>query len=126
MLVYRLLNPWGFAAGQLAVFQGASEVPISESYGSSEQRGKTANIAVEGVSRYRYSKISRFQVEMSPSNEVGLIYAEDKEDNEKRNVPCILFSGSGPMAGRLDGNKRRFKNRSWFAGVIYPVYSTLD
>jgi hypothetical protein len=26
----------------LAVFQGASEAPISESYGSSEQRGKTA------------------------------------------------------------------------------------
>jgi NAD(P)-dependent dehydrogenase (short-subunit alcohol dehydrogenase family) len=31
------------AGGQLAVFQGASEAPISESYGSSEQRGKTAN-----------------------------------------------------------------------------------
>ena len=32
-----------FAGGQLAVFQGASEAPLSESYGSSEQRGKTAN-----------------------------------------------------------------------------------
>src|ERR1700726_536551 len=32
-----------FAGGQLAVFQGASEAPISLSYGSSEQRGKTAN-----------------------------------------------------------------------------------
>jgi hypothetical protein len=32
-----------FAGGQLAVFQGASEAPISESYGSSEQRGKAAN-----------------------------------------------------------------------------------
>jgi len=31
------------AGGQLAVFQGANEAPISESYGSSEQRGKTAN-----------------------------------------------------------------------------------
>src|SRR6202035_5397068 len=31
------------AGGQLAVFQGASEAPISESCGSSEQRGKTAN-----------------------------------------------------------------------------------
>ena len=47
--MYRLLNPLGFAAGQLAVFQGAVraglavEAPISESYGSSEQRGKTAN-----------------------------------------------------------------------------------
>src|SRR6185312_10271743 len=30
-LVHRLLNPFGFAAGQLAVFQGASEAPISES-----------------------------------------------------------------------------------------------
>jgi hypothetical protein len=42
-LVYRLLNPLSLAAGQLAVFQGASEVPISVSYGSSEQRGKTVN-----------------------------------------------------------------------------------
>jgi hypothetical protein len=30
-LVYRLLNPLSFAAGQLAVFQGASEVPLSGS-----------------------------------------------------------------------------------------------
>jgi len=30
-LVHRLLNPLGFAAGQLAVFQGASEAPLSES-----------------------------------------------------------------------------------------------
>jgi hypothetical protein len=29
-LVYRLLDPFGFAAGQLVVFQGASEAPISE------------------------------------------------------------------------------------------------
>ena len=42
-LVYRLLNPWGFAVRQLAVFQGASEGPVSGSYRSSEQRGKTAN-----------------------------------------------------------------------------------
>ena len=37
-----------FAGGQLAVFQGGpsrtgGQAPISESYGSSEQRGKTAN-----------------------------------------------------------------------------------
>ena len=32
-----------FAGGQLAVFQGASDAPIYELYGSSEQRGKTAN-----------------------------------------------------------------------------------
>jgi hypothetical protein len=31
--VYRLLNCLSFAADQLAVFQGASEVPISVSYG---------------------------------------------------------------------------------------------
>ena len=36
------INNMAFAVGQLAVFQGASEVPISGSYGSSEQRGKTA------------------------------------------------------------------------------------
>ena len=48
VLVYRLLNPLSFAAGQLAVFQGGpsrtgGKAPISGSYGSSEQRGKTAN-----------------------------------------------------------------------------------
>ena len=43
ILVYRLLTPLSFAAGQLAVFQGASEVPKAASYGSTEQRGKTAN-----------------------------------------------------------------------------------
>jgi hypothetical protein len=37
------INNVAFAVGQLAVFQGASEVPLSESYGSREQRGKTAN-----------------------------------------------------------------------------------
>jgi hypothetical protein len=42
-LVYRLANNDDVAAGQLAVFQGASEAPISVSYGSSEQRGKAAN-----------------------------------------------------------------------------------
>jgi hypothetical protein len=42
-LVHRLSYNGAIAAGQLAVFQGASEAPISESYGSSEQRRKTAN-----------------------------------------------------------------------------------
>ena len=37
-LVYRLTYNDDVAAGQLAVFQGASEAPISDSYGSSEQR----------------------------------------------------------------------------------------
>src|SRR5882762_4061055 len=32
-----------FAGSQLAVFQGASEAPLSELYGPSEQRRKTAN-----------------------------------------------------------------------------------
>src|SRR5271165_2253957 len=45
--LYRLVscprNSRYIAGGQLAVFQGASEAPISESYGSSEQLGKTAN-----------------------------------------------------------------------------------
>ena len=42
-LVYRLAYNGDVAAGQLAVFQGASEVTISDPYGPSEQRGKTAN-----------------------------------------------------------------------------------
>jgi hypothetical protein len=32
-----------FGVGQLAVFQGGSEGPYLNSYGSSEQRGKAAN-----------------------------------------------------------------------------------
>ena len=43
LLVSCPINNVAFAVGQLAVFQGVSEVPISGSYGSSEQRGKTAN-----------------------------------------------------------------------------------
>src|SRR5580698_3051766 len=39
-LVHRLICSWHMAAGQLAVFQGASEAPISESSRSSEQLGK--------------------------------------------------------------------------------------
>ena len=47
-LVHRLTYNGDVAAGQLAVFQGGpsrtgGKAPISESYGSNEQRGKTAN-----------------------------------------------------------------------------------
>ena len=42
-LVSYPINNVAFAMGQLAVFQGVSEAPIFGSYGSSEQRGKTAN-----------------------------------------------------------------------------------
>jgi hypothetical protein len=42
-LVHRLVCSWHMAAGQLAVFRGASEAPLSESSRSSEQHGKTAN-----------------------------------------------------------------------------------
>jgi hypothetical protein len=38
--VYRLLNPLTSPQVSWLVFQGASEVPISVSYGSSEERGK--------------------------------------------------------------------------------------
>jgi hypothetical protein len=47
--VHRLAYNGDVAAGQLAVFQGGpsrtggNEAPISDSYGSNEQRGKTAN-----------------------------------------------------------------------------------
>jgi hypothetical protein len=41
--VHRLICSWHMAAGQLAVFQGASEAPLSESSRSNEQHGKTAN-----------------------------------------------------------------------------------
>ena len=39
-LVYRLAYNGDVAAGQLAVFQGASEVPISDPYGPSESGGR--------------------------------------------------------------------------------------
>jgi hypothetical protein len=47
-LVHRLAYNGDVVGGQLAVFQGGpsrtgGKAPISESYGSSEQRGKTAN-----------------------------------------------------------------------------------
>jgi hypothetical protein len=41
--VHRLANNGDAAGGQLPVFQGTSEGPIPDSYGSSEQRGKTAD-----------------------------------------------------------------------------------
>ena len=43
VLVSCPLNKRYIAGGRLAVFQGASEAPVCEPYGSSEQRGKTAN-----------------------------------------------------------------------------------
>jgi hypothetical protein len=39
-LVYRPAYNGDVAAGQLAVFQGASEVPISDPYGPSESGGR--------------------------------------------------------------------------------------
>jgi len=39
-LVHRLLNPLGFAVGQLAVFQGASEAPLSDHNGRASNAEK--------------------------------------------------------------------------------------
>jgi hypothetical protein len=71
-LVYRLANNDDVAGGQLAVFQGASEAPISVSYGSSEQRGKTANwpparrVALKMGRRPRCSSVTyRFRYALS-------------------------------------------------------------
>ena len=44
-LVYRLLNPLSFAAGQLAVFQGASEAPISGSIRAERATRKNSQLA---------------------------------------------------------------------------------
>jgi hypothetical protein len=44
-LVHRLLNPLGFAAGQLAVFQGASEAPISGSIRAERATRKNSQLA---------------------------------------------------------------------------------
>ena len=44
-LVHRLLNPFGFAAGQLAVFQGASEAPISGSIRAERATRKNSQLA---------------------------------------------------------------------------------
>jgi hypothetical protein len=45
ILVYRLLNPFGFAAGQLAVFQGTSEAPISGSIRAERETRKNSQLA---------------------------------------------------------------------------------
>jgi hypothetical protein len=44
-VVYCLANNGSVATGQLAVFQGASEVPIADSYGPSEQCWKNSQQA---------------------------------------------------------------------------------
>src|ERR1700740_1481537 len=44
-IVYRLLNPLSFAAGQLAVFQGASEAPISGSIRAARAPRKNRRLA---------------------------------------------------------------------------------
>src|ERR1700730_997556 len=44
-LVHRLLNPLGFAAGQLAVVQGASEAPISGSIRAERATRKNSQLA---------------------------------------------------------------------------------
>ena len=69
--MHRLLNPFGFAAGQLAVFQGASEAPISESTRPSEQRGKTANRTPEQILCSRVTS-SQFMFHDSLQNERDL------------------------------------------------------
>ena len=64
------------AGGQLAVFQGASEAPISESYGSSEQRGKTANwppaqrVAMKMGRRPRCSSVT-YRFRYAPSSRLA-------------------------------------------------------
>jgi hypothetical protein len=45
ILVYRLLNLLSFAAGQLAVFQGASEAPISGSIRAERATRKNSQLA---------------------------------------------------------------------------------
>src|SRR4029077_7302722 len=65
------------AAGQLAVFQGASEVPISDPYGPSEQRrGKTANwprpvgVAFKMGRRLRCSSVT-YRLRYAPSSRLA-------------------------------------------------------
>src|ERR1700730_2158256 len=70
-----------FAGGQLAVFQGGpsrtgGEAPISESYGSSEQRGKTANwprprVAMKMGPRRRFSSVT-YRLRYAPPPPVRL------------------------------------------------------
>lgn len=48
LLVYRLLNLLSFTAVQLVVFQGASDVPISVSYGSSNAENSQLAAARRG------------------------------------------------------------------------------
>jgi hypothetical protein len=84
--VYRLAYNGDVAGGQLAVFQGGpsrtgGKAPISESYGSSEQRGKTANRPRPGggnVSAYRCVGVSAFAKHHQLSRDLLIIIVVSK------------------------------------------------
>ena len=75
-LVYRLLNRLSFVAGQLAVFQGASEVPLSESYGrvsnaEKQPTGRGPEGCVENGSAASLLVSRRIDRDMFPDRQSG-------------------------------------------------------
>ena len=69
----RLLNPFGFAAGQLAVFQGASEAPISgliraeRATQKSSQPAAALGVALKMGRRLRCSSVT-YRFRYAPSS----------------------------------------------------------
>jgi hypothetical protein len=76
ILVHRLLNPFGFAAGQLAVFQGASEAPISESIRAKRATRKNSQpaaaqrVALKMGRRLRCSSVT-YRFRYAPSSRLA-------------------------------------------------------
>src|SRR5580692_2089533 len=72
----RLLNPFGFAAGQLAVFQGASEAPISGSIWAERATRKNSQpaaaqrVALKMGRRLRCSSVT-YRIRYAPSSRLA-------------------------------------------------------
>jgi hypothetical protein len=77
--VHRRANNGDVAGGQLAVFQGASEAPISESYGSNERKNSQTGPDPEGC------------VENAPATRVARRFHIDSDMRPPRALPTAHF-----------------------------------
>jgi len=82
--VHRLLNPFGFAAGQLAVFQGASEASISGSIRAERATQKNSQpaaalrVALKMGRRLRCSSVT-YRFRYAPSLRLAAAHFERNE-----------------------------------------------
>src|ERR1700731_1557800 len=99
-----------FAGGQLAVFQGGpsrtgGEAPISLSYGSSEQRGKTANWPRPRGLRWKWAggcvaRRSRIDSDMLPPSASPARTALPAAHFDRNKIPRISGTGHYPPESR--------------------------